>query len=81
MTSNIRRTLDEMLIRGVEMPDVAGLHDQHDDPVDARYDHVERERRPHVPVLAPYGMAVVVMFAVCWSIEGVKDGCDYDKKP
>lgn len=76
MTANIGSTCNEVFIGRVKVPDVASLHDKHDDPVDAGDDHVEGEWRSHVLVLAPYCMAVVAIFTIWGSVESVVDGCN-----
>ena len=53
MTADICSTLDEGLIGRVEVPDITSLHDQDDDPVNARDDDIEGERGAHVVVLTP----------------------------
>lgn len=81
MTTNVGSTGDEVFICRVEMPDVASLHDKHDDPVNAGDDDIEGERRPHVLVLTPYCLAVVTMFTVWGSIESVVDGSYNNQEP
>lgn len=81
VTADICGAIDKCLVRGKEVPDVAGLHDEHDDPVDACNDGIEGEGGPHAAILAPDGMAIMGMFTVVWSIEGVVDGCDCNEKP
>lgn len=72
MTANICRALKVPLISGIEVPDVASLHDKHNDPVDARDDGIEGEWGAHAVVLAPYCVATLVVFAVR-DMEGVVD--------
>lgn len=81
MTANIGSTVDKDFIGRVEMPDVASLHDEHDDPVNACDNSIEGEGCSHVLVLAPYGMAPVIMFAIGWSIEGIINGYDDNQEP
>lgn len=81
MTANIGSARHKTLICRVEMPDVASLHDDHNDPVNAGDDGIEREGCPHVLVLAPYCVASVGIFTILGSIEGVVDRCDHNKEP
>ena len=50
-------------------------------PVDASNDTVQGERRVHVTILTPDGMAVMVLRAVVRCIEGIDHSRDNDKKP
>lgn len=81
MAANICSALDKGFIGRVEMPDVAGLHDQHHDPVNAGDNSIEREWCSHMLVLAPYCVASIVMFTIFRSIEGVVNCCDYNQEP
>ena len=81
VTPDVCGTLDKGLIGRVEVPDVASLHDKHDDPIDAGHDGIEGKWSSHVPVLAPNGVASVIMFAVHWNIEGVVNCYDDNKEP
>jgi hypothetical protein len=81
MGSDIRRAGHEVLIGRIQMPDVPALHDQEDDPVDARNDDIERERSTQVSVLSPYRTASMVMVAVGGGVEGVVERYNNHKKP
>jgi hypothetical protein len=81
MTPDVGSAGNEGLVGGVEVPRVAGLHDEHGDPVDGGDDSVERKGRPQVAVLAPYRVAAVGVLAVRRRVEGVVDAGDDDKEP
>jgi len=81
MRSDIGCARHEMLVGRVQMPDVSALQDQEDDPVDASHDEILREWSSHPSVLSPYCMAVMVVVAVCRSIERVVESCDDHKQP
>ncbi len=81
MTADVGSTSDEYVVGGVEVPNVATLHDKHDDPINAGDDGIEGEWGSHVPVLTPYCVASMVMFAVCGSVEGEVNRCDHHQKP
>ncbi len=81
MASNICGTGDECLICRVKVPDVARLQDQGDDPVYACDNDIKGEWSPHVPVLSPYCVAVVLVIAIGRRIEGIVEGCDNHEEP
>lgn len=81
VTADICGAVDKCLVGGKQVPDVAGLHDGHDDPVDACDDGIEGEGRPHAAVLAPDGMAIMAMITVIGGIEGVVEDCDCEEEP
>ena len=81
VTADICGAVDQYLVRGKQVPDVAGLHDGHDDPVDAYDDGIEGEGGPHAAVLAPDGVAIMAMFTVIRGIEGVVDDGDCEEEP
>ena len=81
MTADTCSTVDKGLSCRIQVPNIASLHDQDDDPVDARDDGIEGEWGRHVLVLAPYCVATMIMFAVRRGIEGVVNRCDNNKKP
>ncbi len=81
VAADICGAVDKCLVRGKQVPNVAGLQDGHDDPVDARDDGTEGEGGHHAVVLAPDGMAIVGMFTVIWGIDGVVDDGDYKEEP
>lgn len=80
MTANISRAFEIHFIRGIEVPDVATLKKQKDDPVNARDNGIEGERRPHVIILAPYCVAMVGIFAAFWSMKSVVNPDDHDEE-
>jgi hypothetical protein len=81
MAADVGSAGDKGLVGRVEVPRIAGLHDEHDDPVDGGDDGVQREGRPQVAVLAPYRVAAVRVLAVCGRVEGVVDAGDDDEEP
>ena len=81
MTSNICSTGYEGLICREKVPDVPGLQDQRNDPVHARDNDIQGEWRPHVSVLTPYCVAVVLVMAIRWRTEGVIEGCNHYEEP
>ena len=81
MAANVCGTGDERLICRVKVPDVTRLQDQCDDPVYACDNDIQGEGSSHVPVLSPYCVAVVILTAVRWGIEGIVEGRDHHKQP
>ena len=81
MGSDVGGAGHEVLVGRIQMPDVTALHDEEDDPVDARDDDIKGERSPHASVLSPYCVAVMAMVAVCGRIETVVEGRDNYKEP
>lgn len=80
MSANIGRAFEIHLIRGIEVPDVASLQKKNNDPVNARDDGIEGEGRLHVVILAPYCVAIAVMFAAVWSMKSVVNPDDHDEE-
>lgn len=65
-------------VGGEEVPDVADLEEEEDDPVDGRNDRVQLKGCMPTLVLPPDG--VVWVFAIVWGVEGVVDaGCDSEE--
>jgi hypothetical protein len=81
MTANVRSALHECLVRGIEVQNVASLHNKHDNPINAGDDGIEGEGRPDVLVLSPYCMASMVVSAIIGSVESVVNRCDHNQKP
>ena len=81
MAADVGSAGDKGLIGRVEVPRVATLHNEHDDPVDGGDDGVEREGSSQVAVLAPYRVAAVRVLAVGGRVEGVVDAGDDDEEP
>jgi hypothetical protein len=48
-----------------------GLENEDNDPIDAGHNTIESKSGMHSAVLPPDGMAVVIMLAVMWRVEGV----------
>lgn len=75
MAANIGGAVLVCLITAPEIADIVDLEDQDDDPIDTGNNSIETEWSWPVVVLAPNGVAVVVVLAVLRACEGIVDSC------
>lgn len=79
MGAHIGGAVLEGLIAAPQVSDVVDLEHQDNNPVNASDDGVEAEGRWSVTVLAPYGVAMVVVRAVRRTREGIDDASHDDQ--
>ena len=79
MRSNISGTRHEVLVGREKVPNIAALQDEQDDPVNTCEDGVEGKWSFPMPILSPYCMAMMTMFAVCRGVKGIVQ-CSHDHK-
>ena len=70
VTSHICRAVEISCVCTPQVPDIVGLQDKDEDPVDAGNDRVQPEWGGSVTVLSPNSVAVVMM-AISWLIERI----------
>ena len=80
MASHICRAVEIGCVCTPQVPDIVGLQDEDEDPVDACKHRVEREWGRSMTVLTPNSMTVVVM-AISRLIERIVGTRDYEEQP